>query len=341
MDYKNSGVDIEAGYKSVELMKEHVKKTMRPEVLGGLGGFSGAFSLEKIKDMEEPTLVSGTDGCGTKVKLAFIMDKHDTIGIDAVAMCVNDIACAGGEPLFFLDYIACGKNYPEKIATIVKGVAEGCIQSGCALIGGETAEHPGLMPEDEYDLAGFAVGVVDKKDIITGENLKADDVIIGMASTGVHSNGFSLVRKIFKMDAETLNTYHEELGKTLGEALLAPTRIYVKALKSIKDAGVTVKACSHITGGGFQENVPRMLPEGKRAVIEKNSYEVPAIFKMLAREGQVEEEMMYNTYNMGIGMMVCVDPADVDKAMEAIKVAGDTPYVIGKIIDGEKGVTLC
>ena len=341
MDYKNSGVDIEAGYKSVELMKEHVKKTMRPEVLGDLGGFSGAFSLEKIKDMEEPTLVSGTDGCGTKVKLAFIMDKHDTIGIDAVAMCVNDIACAGGEPLFFLDYIACGKNYPEKIATIVKGVAEGCIQSGCALIGGETAEHPGLMPEDEYDLAGFAVGVVDKKDIITGENLKADDVIIGMASTGVHSNGFSLVRKIFKMDAETLNTYHEELGKTLGEALLAPTRIYVKALKSIKDAGVTVKACSHITGGGFQENVPRMLPEGKRAVIEKNSYEVPAIFKMLAREGQVEEEMMYNTYNMGIGMMVCVDPADVDKAMEAIKAAGDTPYVIGKIIDGEKGVTLC
>ena len=341
MDYKNSGVDIEAGYKSVELMKEHVKKTMRPEVLGGLGGFSGAFSLEKIKDMEEPTLVSGTDGCGTKVKLAFIMDKHDTIGIDAVAMCVNDMACAGGEPLFFLDYIACGKNYPEKIATSVKGVAEGCIQSGCALIGGETAEHPGLMPEDEYDLAGFAVGVVDKKDIITGENLKADDVIIGMASTGVHSNGFSLVRKIFKMDAETLNTYHEELGKTLGEALLAPTRIYVKALKSIKDAGVTVKACSHITGGGFQENVPRMLPEGKRAVIEKNSYEVPAIFKMLAREGQVEEEMMYNTYNMGIGMMVCVDPADVDKAMEAIKAAGDTPYVIGKIIDGEKGVTLC
>ena len=341
MDYKNSGVDIEAGYKSVELMKEHVKKTMRPEVLGGLGGFSGAFSLEKIKDMEEPTLVSGTDGCGTKVKLAFILDKHDTIGIDAVAMCVNDIACAGGEPLFFLDYIACGKNYPEKIATIVSGVAEGCLQSGCALIGGETAEHPGLMPEDEYDLAGFAVGVVDKKDIITGADLKADDVIIGMASSGVHSNGFSLVRKIFNMDAETLNTYHEELGKTLGEALIAPTRIYVKALKSIKEAGVRVKACSHITGGGFQENVPRMLPEGKHAVIEKNSYEIPAIFKMMAREGNVEEEMMYNTYNMGIGMMVCVDPADVDKTMEAIKAAGDTPYVIGKIIDGEKGVTLC
>ena len=341
MDYKNSGVDIEAGYKSVELMKEHVKKTMRPEVLGGLGGFSGAFSLEKIKDMEEPTLVSGTDGCGTKVKLAFILDKHDTIGIDAVAMCVNDIACAGGEPLFFLDYIACGKNYPEKIATIVKGVAEGCIQSGCALIGGETAEHPGLMPEDEYDLAGFAVGVVDKKDIITGENLRADDVIIGMASSGVHSNGFSLVRKIFRMDAETLNTYFDELGTTLGEALIAPTRIYVKALKSIKEAGVTVKACSHITGGGFQENVPRMLPEGKHAMIEKNSYEIPPIFKMMAREGNVAEDMMYNTYNMGIGMMVCVDPADVDKTMEAIKAAGDTPYVIGKIVDGEKGVTLC
>ncbi len=341
MDYKNSGVDIEAGYKSVELMKEHVKKTMRPEVLGGLGGFSGAFSLEKIKNMDEPTLVSGTDGCGTKVKLAFLLDKHDTIGIDCVAMCVNDIACAGGEPLFFLDYIACGKNYPEKIATIVSGVAEGCIQSGCALIGGETAEHPGLMPEDEYDLAGFAVGVVDKKDIITGENLKDGDVIIGMASSGVHSNGFSLVRKIFRMDAETLNTYFDELGTTLGEALLAPTRIYVKALKSIKEAGVTVKACSHITGGGFYENIPRMLPEGKHAVIEKNSYEVPAIFKMMAREGNVSEEVMYNTYNMGIGMMVAVDPADVDKTMAAIKAAGDTPYVIGKITDGEKGVTLC
>ena len=341
MDYKNSGVDIEAGYKSVELMKEYVKKTMRPEVLGGLGGFSGAFSLEKIKEMEEPTLVSGTDGCGTKVKLAFLLDKHDTIGIDCVAMCVNDIACAGGEPLFFLDYIACGKNYPEKIATIVGGVAEGCVQSGCALIGGETAEHPGLMPEDEYDLAGFAVGVVDKKDIITGEHLKDGDVIIGMASSGVHSNGFSLVRKIFRMDAETLNTYHEELGKTLGEALLAPTRIYVKALRSIKEAGVTVKACSHITGGGFYENIPRMLPEGKHAVIEKNSYEIPPIFSMMAREGNVSEEVMYNTYNMGIGMMVAVDPTDVEKAMEAIRAAGDTPYVIGKITDGEKGVTLC
>ena len=341
MDYKNAGVDIEAGYESVELMKKYVKGTMRPEVLGGLGGFSGAFSMEAINGMEEPVLLSGTDGCGTKVKLAFLLDKHDTIGIDCVAMCVNDVACAGGEPLFFLDYIACGKNYPEKIATIVSGVAEGCKQSGCALIGGETAEHPGLMPEDEYDLAGFTVGVVDKKDIITGEDLKAGDVLIGMASTGVHSNGFSLVRKIFKMDKETLNTYHEELGKTLGEALLAPTRIYVKALKNVKEAGVRVKACSHITGGGFYENVPRMLPEGKHAVIKKDSYEVPAIFKMMEREGNVEEHMMYNTYNMGIGMIVAVDPADVEKTMEAMRAAGDTPYVIGEIKDGEKGVTLC
>ena len=341
MDYNNAGVDIEAGYESVELMKKYVKETMRPEVLGGLGGFSGAFSMEAVKGMEEPVLLSGTDGCGTKVKLAFLLDKHDTIGIDCVAMCVNDVACAGGEPLFFLDYIACGKNYPEKIATIVSGVAEGCKQSGCALIGGETAEHPGLMPEDEYDLAGFTVGVVDKKDIITGENLKAGDVLIGMASTGVHSNGFSLVRKIFKMDKETLNTYHEELGKTLGEALLAPTRIYVKALKNVKEAGVRVKACSHITGGGFYENVPRMLPEGKHAVIKKDSYEVPAIFKMMEREGNVEEHMMYNTYNMGIGMIVAVDPADVEKTMEAMRAAGDTSYVIGEIKDGEKGVTLC
>ena len=341
MDYKNSGVDIEAGYRSVELMKDAVKATMRPEVLGGLGGFSGAFSLAQIKDMEDPVLLSGTDGCGTKVKLAFLLDKHDTIGIDAVAMCVNDVACAGGEPLFFLDYIACGKNYPEKIATIVGGVAEGCKQSGCALVGGETAEHPGLMPEDEYDLAGFAVGVVERKDIIDGKDLKDGDVLIGMASTGVHSNGFSLVRKIFNMDKEILNTYHEELGKTLGEALLAPTRIYVKAMKSIKDAGVRVKACSHITGGGFYENIPRMLPEGKHAVIEKNSYPIPPIFTMMAREGNVAEEMMYNTYNMGLGMIVAVDPADVDKAMEAIKATGDVPYVVGKITDGEKGVTLC
>ncbi|MGN1160401.1 MAG: phosphoribosylformylglycinamidine cyclo-ligase [Lachnospiraceae bacterium] len=341
MDYKNAGVDIEAGYKSVELMKKYVKETMRPEVLGGLGGFSGAFSLEKIKGMEKPTLVSGTDGVGTKLKLAFLLDKHDTVGIDCVAMCVNDIACAGGEPLFFLDYIACGKNYPEKIATIVKGVADGCIQSGAALIGGETAEMPGFYPEDEYDLAGFAVGVVDEKDLITGENLKAGDVLIGMASSGVHSNGFSLVRKVFEMTKESLNTYYDELGKTLGEALIAPTKIYVKALKSVKDAGVTVKACSHITGGGFYENVPRMLKDGIRAVIEKDSYEVPAIFKMLQKKGNIEDQMMYNTYNMGIGMIVAVDPADVDKTMEAMRAAGETPYVIGHTEAGEKGVTLC
>ncbi len=341
MDYKNAGVDIEAGYRSVELMKKHVQQTMRPEVLTNLGGFSGAFSMEKFKDMEKPTLVSGTDGVGTKLKLAFLLDKHNTIGIDCVAMCVNDIACAGGEPLFFLDYIACGKNFPEKIAEIVSGVAEGCLQSDAALIGGETAEMPGFYPEDEYDLAGFAVGVVDQKDIITGAELKADDVLIGMASSGVHSNGFSLVRKIFSMDKETLNTYYDELGKTLGEALLAPTKIYVKALRCIKEAGVRIKACSHITGGGFYENVPRMLPEGKHAVIEKDSYEVPAIFKMMAREGQVEEKMMYNTYNMGIGMVLGVDPADVDKTMEAIRAAGEIPYVIGKVENGEKGVTLC
>ncbi len=343
MDYKKAGVDIEAGYKSVELMKEHVKKTMREEVLGGLGGFSGAFSLSKIKEMEEPVLLSGTDGCGTKVKLAIIMDRHDTIGIDAVAMCVNDIACAGGEPLFFLDYIACGKNYPEKIADIVKGVAEGCIQSEAALIGGETAEHPGLMPEEDYDLAGFAVGVCDRKDMITGENLKAGDVLIGMASTGVHSNGFSLVRKVFEkeMTREGLNTSYEELGKTLGEALLAPTRIYVKALKSLKNAGVIVRACSHITGGGFYENVPRMLKDGTRAVIKKDSYPVPAIFKLMAAKGDIAEEMMYNTFNMGLGMIVAVDPADADRAMEAIRAAGDTPYVVGSVEAGEKGVDLC
>ena len=341
LDYKTAGVDIEAGYKSVELMKKHVKETMRPEVLGGLGGFAGAFDLSGIKNMEEPVLLSGTDGCGTKVKLAFVMDKHDTIGIDAVAMCVNDIACSGGEPLFFLDYIACGKNYPEKIASIVKGVAEGCLQSEAALIGGETAEHPGLMPEDEYDLAGFAVGVCDKKDMITGEDLKAGDVLIGMASSGVHSNGFSLVRKVFEMTKESLDTYYDDLGTTLGEALLAPTRIYVKALKSIKNAGVKVKACSHITGGGFYENIPRMLKDGVKAVVEKDSYPIPPIFTKLAKEGNVDEHAMYNTYNMGIGMIVAVDPADVDKTIEAIKATGDTPYVIGHIEDGEKGVTLC
>ena len=341
MDYKNSGVDIEAGYKSVELMKKYVQGTMRPEVLTGLGGFSGAFSMEKFKNMEKPTLVSGTDGVGTKLKLAFLMDKHDTIGIDCVAMCVNDIACAGGEPLFFLDYIACGKNYPEKIAAIVSGVAEGCKQSDAALIGGETAEHPGLMPEDEYDLAGFAVGVVDEKDIITGADVKAGDVLIGMASTGVHSNGFSLVRKVFDMTKDSLNTYYDELGATLGETLLAPTRIYVKALRAIKDAGVTVKACSHITGGGFYENIPRMLKDNTVAVVQKDSYTVPPIFDLMAKKGNIDEQMMYNTFNMGIGMVLAVDPEDVDAAMKAIRSTGDTPYVIGHIENGEKGVQLC
>ncbi len=341
MDYKKAGVDIEAGYKSVELMKKYVQETFRPEVMGGIGGFSGAFSLSTIKNMEEPILLSGTDGCGTKVKLAFLMDKHDTIGIDAVAMCVNDVACAGGEPLFFLDYIACGKNYPEKIAEIVKGVAEGCKQSACALVGGETAEHPGLMPEDEYDLAGFAVGVADKKDLITGENIKAGDVLVGIASSGVHSNGFSLVRKVFEMTKESLDTYYDELGTTLGEALIAPTIIYVKAMKSIKDAGVKVKGCSHITGGGFYENIPRMLPDGIRAVVKKDSYEVPAIFKLLQKKGDIAEEMMYNTYNMGLGMVLAIDPADVDTTIKAIEAAGQKAFIVGNCESGEKGVTLC
>lgn len=341
MDYKKAGVDIEAGYKSVELMKEHVRKTMREEVLGGIGGFSGAFDISKFKDMEEPVLLSGTDGVGTKLKLAFLLNKHNTVGIDCVAMCVNDVACAGGEPLFFLDYIACGKNEPEKIATIVSGVAEGCLQADAALVGGETAEMPGFYPVDEYDIAGFAVGVVDKKDLITGADIKAGDTLIGIASSGVHSNGFSLVRNVFKMTEEALNTYYDSLGSTLGEALIVPTKIYVKAMKAVKNAGVKVKGCSHITGGGFYENVPRMLNEGTRAIIEKDSYPVLPIFDLLAKTGNIEEKMMYNTFNMGLGMVLAVDPSDVDKTMAAIREAGDTPYVVGRIEDGEKGVTLC
>ena len=341
MDYKNAGVDIEAGYKSVELMKKHIQQTMRPEVLTNIGGFSGAFSMEKFKDMEKPTLVSGTDGVGTKLKLAFILDKHDTIGIDCVAMCVNDIACAGGEPLFFLDYIACGKNEPEKIATIVSGVAEGCKQSGAALIGGETAEMPGFYPVDEYDLAGFAVGVVDEKDLITGKELKDGDVLIGMASSGVHSNGFSLVRKVFDMKEEALKREYDSLGCSLGEALLAPTKIYVKALRTIKESGVKIKACSHITGGGFYENIPRMLCDGMHAVVKKDSYPIPPIFKMLAVDGDIEETMMYNTFNMGLGMILAVDKENVDKTLEAIKAAGEDGYVVGHIEAGHKGVPLC
>ena len=341
MDYKNAGVDIEAGYRSVELMKEHVRRTMRPEVLTGIGGFSGAFSMEASKHMEKPTLVSGTDGVGTKLKLAFLMNRHNTVGIDCVAMCVNDIACAGGEPLFFLDYIACGRNVPERIAAIVSGVAEGCSQAGAALIGGETAEMPGFYPVDEYDLAGFAVGVVDEKDLITGASVKPGDVLVGMASSGVHSNGFSLVRKVFTMKEEYMNTHFESLGRTLGEALIEPTKIYVKALRTVKEAGVAIKGCSHITGGGFYENIPRMLPEGVRAQVKKDSYPVPPIFKMLAVDGRIEEQMMYNTFNMGIGMVMAVDPAQADACMAAVREAGETPYLIGEVRAGEKGVDVC
>jgi phosphoribosylformylglycinamidine cyclo-ligase len=329
MDYKKAGVDIEAGYRAVELMKQHVQTTMRPEVLGGLGGFSGAFSLASFKDMEKPTLVSGTDGVGTKLKLAFTMDKHDTVGIDCVAMCVNDIACAGGEPLFFLDYIACGKNYPEKIADIVKGVSEGCLAAGAALIGGETAEMPGFYPEDEYDLAGFAVGIVDEKDIITGKDIQEGDQLIGIASSGVHSNGFSLVRKVFNLSDSSLHTYREELGSTLGETLLVPTKIYVQALREVKKAGVTIKGCSHITGGGFYENIPRMLPEGIKAVIKRDSYPIPPIFSLIQSAGDIAEDMMYNTYNMGIGMCLAVRAEDVTATMEVIGAAGEKPYLIG------------
>ena len=341
MDYKKAGVDIEAGYQSVELMKQYVAKTMRPEVLGGIGGFSGAFSMEKIKTMDKPVLVSGTDGVGTKIKLAFLLDKHDTVGIDCVAMCVNDIACAGAEPLFFLDYIACGKNYPEKIASIVKGVAEGCTQAGCALVGGETAEHPGLMPEDEYDLAGFAVGAVDEKNLITGKDIKPGDVLVGIASSGVHSNGFSLVRKVFQMTTDNLIRYNNELGMSLGDALLTPTRIYVKALKAVQDAGVTIKGCSHITGGGFYENIPRMFPEGIGAKVQKNSYEVPTIFKLLQSAGEIEEQMMYTTYNMGVGMMLAVDPTQADAAVKALNAAGEKAFIVGETVSGEKSVTIC
>lgn len=341
MDYKSAGVDIEAGYKAVDLMKEHIKKTMRKEVLSGIGGFSGAFSLEAFKDMEQPTLVSGTDGVGTKLKIAFLLDKHDTIGIDCVAMCVNDIACAGGEPLFFLDYIACGKNEPEKIAAIVKGVAEGCIQAGAALIGGETAEMPGFYPEEEYDLAGFAVGIIDRKKLITGAEVRKGDVLIGIGSSGIHSNGYSLVRKVFRMRRETLDTYYEALGATLGETLLTPTKIYVKALQGLKENKIGIKACSHITGGGFYENIPRMLPEGVCAVIQKDSYEIPPIFEMLARDGNIEEQMMYNTFNMGLGMVIAVDHQDADRAVRTLREMGEKAYLVGEIKEGTKGVRLC
>ncbi len=336
MDYRSAGVDIEAGYKAVELMKEHIIRTRREEVLTHIGGFAGAFSLAKIKTMDDPVLVSGTDGVGTKLKIAFLMDKHDTVGIDCVAMCVNDIACAGGEPLFFLDYIACGKNEPEKIARIVSGVAEGCVQAGAALIGGETAEMPGFYPVDEYDLAGFAVGVVDRKKMITGDDIVPGNVLIGIASSGVHSNGFSLVRKVFPMTPESLALYSDELAAPLGEALLAPTKIYVKALEAVKNAGVSVLGCSHITGGGFIENIPRMLPEDVCAVVRKDSYPVLPIFDLLRSRGNIEETVMYNTFNMGIGMVIAVPEEDADAALKALAGAGEKAYVIGEIAASEE-----
>ncbi|SKB51092.1 phosphoribosylformylglycinamidine cyclo-ligase [Lachnospiraceae bacterium] len=342
MDYKSAGVDIEAGYKSVELIKKYVKETVRPEVLGGLGGFSGAFSLKPFMAMKNPTLVSGTDGVGTKLKVAFVMDKHDTVGIDCVAMCVNDIACAGGEPLFFLDYIACGKNYPEKIAEIVKGVAEGCKQSDAALIGGETAEMPGFYPENEYDLAGFAVGIVDQDNLIDGSTIKEGETLIGISSSGVHSNGFSLVRKVFEMTESNLNRHFDSLGTTLGDALLKPTKIYVHALRAVREAGVNIKGCSHITGGGFYENIPRMLPDGIVAAVKKDSYPIPPIFSMLQKDGGIADEMMYNTYNMGLGMVLAVDPADAEKTIAAVESAGEKAFVVGKTESaGKKGVRLC
>ena len=340
MDYKKAGVDIHAGYKAVELMKEHIAGTMRPEVLTDIGGFSGAFSMEAFKTMEQPTLVSGTDGVGTKLKIAFELDKHDTIGIDCVAMCVNDIACAGGEPLFFLDYIACGKNEPEKIAQIVSGVANGCRQSHAALIGGETAEMPGFYPVDEYDLAGFAVGVVDRANMITGKDIAPGDVLVGIASSGIHSNGYSLVRRVFNIKKSVLESYYESLGATLGEKLLMPTIIYVDALRAVKDAGVTIKGCSHITGGGFYENIPRMLHDGIKAVVKADSYPVPPIFDMLSKDGNIEKQMMYNTYNMGIGMVLAVSPENADATVAAVAKSGQKGYIIGEVKAGEKGIEL-
>ena len=336
--YKAAGVDVTAGYESVKLMKKHVERTNIPGVLTGIGGFGGLFQLD-IAGMEEPVLVSGTDGVGTKLKLAFLLDKHDTIGIDAVAMCVNDIICCGAKPLFFLDYIACGRNIPEKIAEIVSGVAEGCVQSGCALIGGETAEHPGMMPDDEYDIAGYCTGVVDKKKIIDNSTVAEGDAIIGLASTGVHSNGFSLVRKVFDINSREVLMEKLPDGRTLGETLLAPTRIYVKPLLDLIEK-VDVKAVSHITGGGFNENIPRSIPDGYTAVINKNSYEVPYIFKYLQEKGGISEHDMYNTFNMGIGMSVVVPAKDKEKAIEALK-AHDVPaYEIGVIRKGDVGIVI-
>lgn len=339
MDYKEAGVDVEAGYKAVELMKEHVKKTHTDGVVDDIGGFGGLFSLAKYS-MEEPVLVSGTDGVGTKLKIAFELDKHDTIGIDCVAMCVNDIICAGADPLFFLDYIACGKNYPEKIATIVSGIAEGCKQSGAALIGGETAEMPGFYPLEEYDMAGFSVGIVDKAKIIDGSKLKSGDVLIGLASSGIHSNGYSLVRKLFEPTKEKLSVYIDSLGSTLGEALLEPTKIYVKSISALKQA-VEIKAISHITGGGFIENIPRMLKDGFVANIDMGTWPIHPLFTLMQESGNIAEEAMYNTFNMGIGMIAVVSSEEADEAIKALNSVGEKAYKIGHIATGEKGINLC
>ncbi|MCR5815840.1 MAG: phosphoribosylformylglycinamidine cyclo-ligase [Ruminococcus sp.] len=337
--YKDAGVDVTAGYKSVELMKQYVARTMTKGVMSGIGGFGGLFELD-LTGIEKPVLVSGTDGVGTKIKIAFLLDKHDTVGIDCVAMCVNDIICCGAKPQFFLDYIACGKNIPEKIASIVSGVAEGCVQAECALIGGETAEHPGLMPEDEYDLAGFSVGVVDKSKIIDPEKQNAGDVMIAIKSSGVHSNGFSLVRKVFTVTEQNLARHYSELGKTLGETLLTPTRIYVKAISELISK-VNVKSISHITGGGFYENIPRSLPKGLSAKIERNAVQVLPIFDVIAKTGKIPERDMFNTFNMGVGMTVVVDKNDVDTAIAAIKAAGEDAYVLGELVSSDEGVIIC
>lgn len=337
--YEKAGVDVTAGYKAVELMKTHIARTMTAGAISGIGGFGGLFELD-MTGISKPVLVSGTDGVGTKIKIAFIMDKHDTVGIDCVAMCVNDIICCGAKPQFFLDYIACGKNYPEKIAQIVSGVAEGCVQAGCALIGGETAEHPGLMPLDEYDLAGFSVGIVDRDRILKPETQKAGDVLIAIKSSGVHSNGFSLVRKVFEVNEQNLAVHFDDLGTTLGECLLTPTRIYVKAILSLIDA-VNVKAISHITGGGFYENIPRVLPDGLSAKIERNAVQVLPIFDLIKRSGDIPERDMFNTFNMGVGMMVSVDRNDADKAVEVLKSAGEDAYILGELVESEEGVIIC
>jgi len=337
--YKEAGVDVEAGYEAVRLMREHVKSTFRPEVLSDIGGFGGLFSLGKLK-YEEPVLVSGTDGVGTKLKIAFLMDKHDTIGIDCVAMCVNDIVCSGAEPLFFLDYIAVGKNHPEKVAEIVKGVARGCVMSGCALIGGETAEMPGFYPVNEYDVAGFAVGIVDKQKIIDGKNIKEGDKLVGIASSGLHSNGYSLVRKLLNPTAEKLEEYIEKLGCKLGEELLKPTRIYVKTVLALKEK-YNIKGISHITGGGFIENIPRMFPEGFRARIEKGTWPVLPIFNLLHQIGDIDERDMFNTFNMGIGMVLAVDSENADEIKAFIEEQGMPAYIIGEVIRGEAGVDIC